>query len=111
MPFKHLEFGSSPERLQALFIAPTSLRHIPRIFQTLVSIFIRIGLTTASLHRSPPFGLTPQLPTPNSINLVCPGGIPSDIIDTRDTTDIIDTPGTIGVYHPAPFGIFDILDH
>ena len=37
-------------------------------------------------------------------------GIPSDIIDTRDTTDIIDTLGTIGVFHPAPFGIVDILD-
>jgi len=28
-------------------------------------------------------------------------GIPSDIIDTL---------GTIGVFHPAPFGIADILD-
>ena len=28
-------------------------------------------------------------------------GIPSDIIDTRDTTDIIDTLGTVGIFHPA----------
>jgi len=34
--------------------------------------------------------------------VVCPGGIPSDIIGTRDT---------ISVFHPAPFGIVDILDH
>ena len=44
------------------------------------------------------------------MNLVCPGGIPFKIIDTRDTTGIIGTLGTIGVFHPAPFGIVDILD-
>jgi len=37
-------------------------------------------------------------------------GIPSDIIDTRDTTGIIDTTGTFGVFHPAPFGVVEILD-
>ena len=44
-------------------------------------------------------------------HLVCPGGIPSDIIETHDNSDIIDTLGTIGAFHPAPFGIVDILDH
>ena len=37
-------------------------------------------------------------------------GIPSDIIDTHNTTNIIDTLGTIGVFPLAPFGIVDILD-
>ena len=37
-------------------------------------------------------------------------GTPAGIIDTHDTTGIIDTRGTIGVFHPAPFGIVDILD-
>ena len=36
--------------------------------------------------------------------------IPSDIIDTRGTTGITEARGTIGVFHPAPFGIVDILD-
>ena len=34
---------------------------------------------------------------------------PSDIIDTRDSTSIIDTRGIIDVPHPAPFGIARIL--
>ena len=37
-------------------------------------------------------------------------GIPSDITDTRDTIGIIDNRGTIGVFHPAPYGVVDILD-
>jgi len=38
-----------------------------------------------------------------------PPGIPSDIIDTRDTIGIVNTCDTIGIFHPAPFGIVDIL--
>ena len=37
-------------------------------------------------------------------------GIPSDIIDTRGTIEIIDTRDNVDVFHPAPFGIVDILD-
>jgi len=37
-------------------------------------------------------------------------GIPSDIADTRDTIGIIDTRGTIDVFHPAPSGVVEILD-
>ena len=37
-------------------------------------------------------------------------GIPFDIIHTRGTIGIIDTRVTIDVFHPAPFGIVDILD-
>jgi len=37
-------------------------------------------------------------------------GIPSGIIDTRDTIDIIGTRSAIGVFHPAPFIVVDILD-
>jgi len=35
---------------------------------------------------------------------------PNNITDTRDTTGIIDTRGTIDVFHPAPSGVVDILD-
>ena len=41
--------------------------------------------------------------------------IPSGIVRTRDTADIVDTLGTLGVFHPTPFGIvvgiLDALDH
>ena len=46
------------ERLQAFFVAPTGLRYFPA--------FVRAGLATATLHRSPPFGLAPLLTTPIS---------------------------------------------
>ena len=49
-----------------LFVAPTGLRHLPRLRpHTLVSIFIRVGLATTSLHRSPPFGLAHYYPRQN----------------------------------------------
>ena len=41
-------------------------------------------------------------------NRIISPGIPSGIIDTRNTTDIIDTLGFIGGFHPAPFGIVEI---
>ena len=41
---------------------------------------------------------------------VISSGIPSDIIDTRDTTNIIDTRDATSVSNPAPFGIVSILD-
>ena len=41
--------------------------------------------------------------------------IRSGIVRTRDTTDIVDTLGTISIFHPTPFGIvvdiLDALDH
>jgi len=35
---------------------------------------------------------------------------PFDIINNRDNIEIIDTRGTIDVFHTAPFGIVDVLD-
>ena len=40
-----------------------------------------------------------------------PSAIPSETVRTRDTAGIVDTLGTIGVFHPTPSGIvIDILD-
>jgi len=45
--FKH---RSSPTNVSGIF---------PAFVHILVSVFVRVGLATASLHRSPPFGLAP----------------------------------------------------
>jgi len=37
-------------------------------------------------------------------------GTPFYITDTRGTTGIIDTSGTIDVFHPVPSGVVDIPD-
>jgi len=37
-------------------------------------------------------------------------GIPINITDTRSIIGIIDTRGTIDVFHPAPSGVVDIRD-
>ena len=39
-----------------------------------------------------------------------PSGTLSNIIGTRGTIEVIGARGTIGVFHPAPFRIFGILD-
>ena len=55
-------FGSSPERLQAFVRRPNGPSASPAFILTLVSIFIRVGIATASLHRPPPFGLAHYFP-------------------------------------------------
>ena len=37
-------------------------------------------------------------------------GYPSDIIDIRGIVHVTDTRGSIDVFHPAPFGIAEILE-
>jgi len=59
--------GSSPERLHAFCSSPPRAFGVfPAYVHILFSIFVRVGLATASLYRSPPFGLAPLLPTPSS---------------------------------------------